>query len=71
MSNEEFVRYLLMKEDHSVISFYVSKVWDGFFKKGFSLNLKNPFQIFKGNYSYQDYHTTFQQEPMKKNIRIY
>lgn len=55
MSNEEFVRYLLMKEDHSVISFYVSKVWDSFFKKGFSLNLKNPFQIFKGNYSYQDY----------------
>ena len=55
MSNEEFVRYLFMKEDHPMISFYFSKVWDSFSKNGFSLNNKNPFQIFKGNYAYRDY----------------
>ncbi len=55
MSNEEFVRYLFMKEENSSITFYFSRIWDTFFKNGFSLNLKNPFQIFKGNYSYQDY----------------
>ncbi len=55
MSNEEFVRYLFMKEENSSITFYFSRILDTFFKNGFSLNLKNPFQIFKGNYSYQDY----------------
>jgi len=55
MSNEEFVRYLFMKDGNQTFPFYFSKFYDTFIKKGFSLNFKNPFQIFKGNYSYQDY----------------
>lgn len=55
MTNDEFVRYLFTKEETSTFSFYSSKVWDTFFRPFFSLNFKNPFHIFKGNYAYQDY----------------
>lgn len=71
MSNEEFVRYLFMKEEKSPITVYFSRVWNTFFKNGFSLNLKNPFQIFKGNYSYQDYSENDSDNPTQSTSSTY
>lgn len=71
MTNEEFVRYLFTEEKPTSMTFYFSKIWNTFLESGLSLNFKNPFRIFQGNYSYHNYSENDSDKPTQSASSTY
>ncbi len=70
MSADEYVRYLFLKEQgQNPWTYHISRIASSLFPEGFSLG--NPFSLFLGHYSYQDYSQNASDEVEKEPASSY